>query len=93
MRIIWSRGARDSLRAIRRRLAAFSPSAERDFAARIEARMRQLEAFPSSGREVPEYGVPLLRELVEPPYRIVYELFPDRVEIVTIRHGREHFER
>ena len=89
--ILWSPRALESLRSIRRDLASYSPSAEQRFVER--ARMRQLEAFPSSGRTVPEYGVPLLRELVEPPYRIVYELFPDRVEIVIIRHGREQFEQ
>lgn len=41
----------------------------------------------------PEYGVPLLRELIEPPYRIVYEVFTDRVEIVIVRHGQEDFKR
>ena len=93
MRVIVSPSARASIRAIRQRLAAYSESAERNFTEALASRLKQLEMFPMSGREVPEYGVPLLRELVEPPYRIVYELFPDRVEVVIIRHGREEFRR
>lgn len=93
MRIVWSPLAEDSVEAIRRGLAAYSARAASDFTDSIEKRVRQLELFPESGRAVPEYGLPLLRELVEAPYRIVYELFPDRLEIVIVRHGRENFER
>jgi plasmid stabilization system protein ParE len=93
MRIIWSPVAAESVEAIRGRLAAFSIPAASDFTESIDRRVRQLELFPESGRAVPEYGLPLLRELVEPPYRIIYELFPDRVEIVIVRHGRENFQR
>ncbi len=38
---------------------------------------------------VPEYQLERFRELIEPPYRIMYQVFADRVEIVTIRHGAE----
>ena len=58
----------------------------------IVRRVSQIELQPFSGRVVPEYEALLLRELIHPPYRIVYEVFPDRVEIVAIRHGREQFE-
>jgi plasmid stabilization system protein ParE len=92
MKVILSQGALASMQEIRRRLAMFSESAASSFTDSMERRLRQLEIFPYSGRTVPEYGSPLLREVVEPPYRIVYEVFPDRVEIVIIRHGREHIE-
>lgn len=82
-----------SVEAIRSRLAAYSSKAASDFVGSLDQRVRQPELFPESGRIVPEYGLPLLRELVEAPYRIVYEMFPDRIEIVIVRHGREQFER
>jgi plasmid stabilization system protein ParE len=44
----------------------------------------QLAAFPESGRVVPEFDQPWLRELVRPPFRIVYRLEPDRVRIVRV---------
>lgn len=52
-------------------------------------RVDALETYPRLGRVMPEYGVPALRELIEGDHRIIYEVFPDRVEIVTIRHGAE----
>ncbi|MEO8540391.1 MAG: type II toxin-antitoxin system RelE/ParE family toxin [bacterium] len=93
MKVILSPTALVSLQSIRSRLEAFSPEAAERFTVLIEQRFKQLELYEFSGRAVPEYGVPLLRELVEAPYRIVYEVFPDRVEIVIVRHGRELFRR
>jgi plasmid stabilization system protein ParE len=55
---------------------------------RIFDRGKQLEAFPESGREVPEVGKPEVRELIEPPYRVIYRLTGDRVEVVAVVHAR-----
>lgn len=40
---------------------------------------------------MPEFENRYLRELIEGDYRIVYERFPDRVEIVTVAHGKQSF--
>ena len=36
-------------------------------------------------------SVSLLRELIRPPYRIVYERLPDAVEILTVFHAARMF--
>lgn len=41
------------------------------------------------GRVIPEFGNPLLRELIEGGYRLLYEVFPDRVEVWGVAYGRE----
>lgn len=46
--------------------------------------IEQLELFPRSGRQVPEFGQDAFRELIEPPYRIVDRLQPARLEILRI---------
>jgi toxin ParE1/3/4 len=46
--------------------------------------LAQLVQFPESGRVVPEFGQPSLRELVRPPFRIVYRLDGDRVRVVRV---------
>jgi toxin ParE1/3/4 len=43
-----------------------------------------LEQFPQSGRIVPEHSREDLRELVRPPYRIVYRLRGDHADILTV---------
>lgn len=54
---------------------------------RVTERLSQLEAFPDSGRIVPEFDDRVFRELVEGDYRIVYERFADRVEVIAVVHG------
>jgi toxin ParE1/3/4 len=44
----------------------------------------QLVDFPESGRAVPEFDQPWLRELVRPPFRIVYRLDGERIRIVRV---------
>ncbi len=44
----------------------------------------QIAAFPESGRTVPEFGQPWLRELIRPPFRIVYRVDADRVRVVRV---------
>lgn len=44
----------------------------------------RLAEFPESGRVVPEFGIALLREIVHPPFRLVYGLDPKRVRVVRL---------
>ena len=47
-----------------------------------------LAEHPEMGRMVPEFDQPFLRELVRPPYRIVYRILSDEViHIITIHHS------
>jgi plasmid stabilization system protein ParE len=43
-----------------------------------------LDRFPQTGRIVPEHSRGDLRELVRPPYRIVYRFLGDRADILTV---------
>lgn len=50
----------------------------------IRDRIVQLAEFPDSGRMVPEFDSPWLRELEHPPFRIVYRRDDDAVVIVRV---------
>ena len=50
----------------------------------IVARAETLSDHPETGRIVPEFGQPFLREIVHPPFRIVYRRKPESVRIVRI---------
>ena len=54
---------------------------------RIFERAERLEDFPLLGTVVPEYKDESIRELIERPYRIAYENFPDRIDITAVCHG------
>ena len=89
-RLIWSRRAKDHLRRIRRNIANDSPHAAKQVATRLTRATRRLEQFPFSGRVVPEDPAGELREIIVPPYRIMYEVKDDVVEIVALRHGAQN---
>ena len=40
----------------------------------IVSSIERLAKFPESGRIVPEFSTPNLREIIQPPFRIVYRL-------------------
>jgi plasmid stabilization system protein ParE len=50
----------------------------------IVAHVRQLAMFPDSGKVVAELGTPWLRELEEPPFRIVYRRDETVVTVVRV---------
>jgi plasmid stabilization system protein ParE/DNA-binding XRE family transcriptional regulator len=50
----------------------------------IVSQVESLADFPETGRIVPEFGVAHLREIVYPPFRIVYRLGENRVRIVRV---------
>jgi toxin ParE1/3/4 len=50
----------------------------------IRERLRQLAEFPDSGRTVPEFDTPWLRELEHPPLRIVYRRDEGAVTVVRV---------
>lgn len=50
----------------------------------ILSQLERLADFPDLGRVVPEFSHPLLRELVRPPFRIVYRREPAAVRILRV---------
>ncbi|WP_369602600.1 type II toxin-antitoxin system RelE/ParE family toxin [Hahella sp. SMD15-11] len=50
----------------------------------IIQRIEALEKHPELGRIVPEFDQPFLRELIQPPFRIVYRHDPGKVRIVRV---------
>ena len=40
-----------------------------------------------SGRRVPEYGLDQIREVFSGPYRIIYHVGPDWIDVLAVIHG------
>lgn len=40
-----------------------------------------------SGHLVPEYEIEQIREIIENPYRIIYYIKPDQIDILAVIHG------
>jgi len=86
--VVWTEAALAQLTAIRDYIGQTSPVYAARMIERILARGPQLSQFPLSGRRVPERADPALRELLEGPYRVIYRVRPDRVEVLVIVHAR-----
>lgn len=60
------------------------PEVGRRLVAAVVERGGQLALFPDTGRIVPEFDTPWLRELEMPPYRIVYRRDDAAVTVVRV---------
>ena len=61
-----------------------APEVGRRLVAGVIERTGQLRLFPDSGRMVPEFETPWLRELEMPPFRIVYRRDEAVVTVVRV---------
>jgi toxin ParE1/3/4 len=52
--------------------------------AEIFERIETLRDHPEIGRIAPEFAQPALRELIHPPFRVVYRREPKQVRIVRV---------
>lgn len=67
--------------------------AARRLATRIRERVEALVDHPHSGRQVPELPGSGYREVIVTPYRIVYQLTAEQVQILRVWHGRRDLTR
>ena len=85
--IKWSPQAVRDVESIRDYIAQDSPRYAQLTIERIVASVERLQAFPQSGRVVPERGDPAIREVIVGPFRVVYRYRSGVVEIATVFRG------
>jgi len=84
----WTERAESDLRAIRAFIEADSPHYAAVVVVRLLQAVDRLRDFPEPGRAVPEFSEPLVREVIVPPYRIVYRIVSaEEVHVLTVHHG------
>jgi toxin ParE1/3/4 len=89
--VIWSPQSLHDIDSIRAYIAEDSVAYAELVVRRIVVAVERLQAFPDSGRIVPERDSPEIREIVVNPYRIVYRRRPGSVEIATVFRGSREF--
>ena len=90
--LLWTLQARADLAAISAFISQDSPHYASVIIARLIAATDRLAPFPESGRTVPEFENPLIREVVLKPYRIVYRLVGvDEIHVLTVHHASQRF--
>jgi toxin ParE1/3/4 len=87
MRVIrWTTEASDQFEAAVKRIQQDNPTAARNVAQAVIDRIEQLATLPGLGRPGEVKGT---RELVNPPYVVVYRSTEEIVEILYIWHGAQ----
>jgi addiction module RelE/StbE family toxin len=89
MNVHWTDAALQHLDAIYRYIAQDSPAYAKRMVDRLTRRSQQIAEFPLSGRMVPEYEMTQIREVVEGPYRIIYYIKPDQIDVLAVLHGAQ----
>ena len=87
MKVQWTDNAVAHLVNIYEYIALNSPTYAKQMVDKITNRSMQIAANPLSGRKVPEYGSDVIRELIEQPYRIIYCIKQDQIDILAVIHG------
>jgi toxin ParE1/3/4 len=86
--LFWTERAQDDLAAIRAFVEVSSPHFAEVIVRRLLHAVDRLQDFPQSGRTVAECSSPEVREVVLPPYRIVYRIVSEQeIHILTVHHG------
>ena len=88
-RLRWTEHAVTQLGSIAEYISLASPVYAEQVVDRVVRRLAQAQNYPESGRVVPELAQASVRELIEPPYRLIYLVAPDSITVLSILHGRQ----
>ena len=87
MKVHWTDTAEGHLDAMYAYIALDSPEYAKRLIDRLTRRSERIADFPLSGRRVPEYDADQIREVIEGPYRIIYHIKADQIDVVAVIHG------
>jgi addiction module RelE/StbE family toxin len=89
VKIHWSDTALEHLSAIYDYISQDSIEYAKRMVDRLTKRSQQIGAFPKSGPIVPEFDIEQIREIIEGPYRIIYYIKPDQIDVLAVIHGAQ----
>jgi toxin ParE1/3/4 len=87
LKVIWSNTAIEHLLTLFEQISKDSPLYAQRIIERLIDRSEQIAVFPLMGREVPEYQVRDIREVLEPPFRLIYQLHADQIDVLAVIHS------
>lgn len=93
MNVHWTEAALADLHAAEAYIARHSAQYGASLVERIFARTGQLADQPHLGAMVPEHEDDSLREVFEHPYRIIYRVREEQVDIVAVVHASRRLPR
>lgn len=94
-KVYWADIAREDLRSIIEYIHTDSPAAAKDNLKRIKSKTSSLGSSPQRGRVVPElkgYGILQYRELIIPPWRVIYRISEFQVYVLLVIDSHRNVE-
>ena len=92
---VWSNVAERDLIGIIEYIAADSPANALKIFRKIKQKASNLYSFPQRGRIIPELrdqGISQYRELVVPPWRMIYRISEKTVHVLSVLDSRQNIE-
>lgn len=89
----WTNPAKQDLKLIHDYIARDSRLYAKKVSFELVEKTEKLNLFPEIGRIVPEIGDPKIRELIIYSYRLIYEMYPDKIAILALIHGKRDFTK
>ena len=93
MKIVWSPLSFERLENIYEFISDKDPVAAKNLINRIFERVESLNRFPERGRKVPEINRDEIREVFVSEYRIIYQIEPKKISILTIRNFKQRLPK
>jgi len=94
MRIVWSSISQRKINEIVDYDSKDNVNAALALVEEFENRVQHLKNYPRSGQMVPALNDEMVRQLVvQSNYLIIYEINQDQIDILTIRHARQHEDK
>jgi len=90
--VAWTALAEDQAADAFAYIATDRPSAALKWFERLVESVGSLSLMPDLGRMVPEADREAIREVLVPPYRVVYRRDSDAVLILTVQHERRDLD-
>ena len=87
MKVHWTDNAIEHLVNIYEYISLNSSTYAKRMVDKITRRSEQIANQPQSGRMVSEYDSEDIRELIEAPYRIIYRIKQDQIDLLAVIHG------
>jgi toxin ParE1/3/4 len=89
VRVVWTARGRTRLAEIYDYIAPHSKATALAVVDRILTRSEQLATAPRSGSALAAFANDDIRELLERPYRLIYRIGAEQIEILTVKHYRQ----
>lgn len=87
MKVLWTDTAEAHLEAIYAYIAQDSEIYALHTVDRITKKSIQISKHPQSGRQVPEFETPQIREVFSGAYRLIYHIKPSQIDILAVIHS------